>query len=123
MKAAAFHGGPDASFAIGAAHGHTPAIGRDHNSSDTFRSNGFGVAAAHVNQVIASTVSCLNSPGNQLLAVGKKAAQLIGHGIVCKLPRFARARGNQIQWSALCTLGYRPFSVGRKRQSESLTNA
>src|ERR1039458_4206792 len=94
MKTAPFQQ-PNSPFAVGSAHRCAPAVRRDLHAGDALGSDGLGISAAQINQVVAPTVSGFDTRGQQALAIREKTNRAVTYRIVGELPGFSRSRRYQ----------------------------
>src|SRR5450755_2106793 len=114
---------PHSPFSLRVNYKSAPTIRRQEHTSNTFWSDGLGVSAADVDQVIPSAVPGLDAGRQQVLSIRQVAHPGVANIVVRQLAGFTRARGHNPQGPLLQRLGDHPFVIRRNRLSPAFADA
>src|SRR5258708_5425107 len=92
------------------------------HTSDAFWRYRLGVARAHVDQIVAGSVSSFDPGSEQMSAVGHKADDIVADSIVGERSGLARPGRNQYERPSLSRSGDGPLVIWGDRPRKTFTN-
>src|SRR5580704_19148775 len=93
------------------------------HTGGAFWCDGLGIAAADINQVIPSAVSCFNANGHQMLSIGQIADCGVANVVVSQGTGLTRPGWHYPQCALVPGLGDDPLVIRRNRFGAAFADA